>query len=408
MLEAPVVCASVTELIAGATSRVSLTEGAGKSGARIERLVMGGQPYVLKHLDLAQDWTMRASGCLRGAPLLAWERGLLARLPDCFNQPIVGVCRVGGEGRAPSGGCAVLMRDVSPWLVPVTDEPISLDQHLRFLRHMAALHAAFWACGSECEVVPVMHRYLELSPWLAHAEAAVGSAHLVPRLVGEGWPRSPRPRPRSSSRWPKTRARWSRRWRAPRRRLCTATGSWTTWARTPTAGRSCWTGSSRGAARRCPTWPGTWRSTAGVCRRANRTRSPPTAARWRSTGSAPRPGGTASWRCACWARWSSSAGKRRSGVTTRSSRGGRRRRSGPHRSWAESRLRHRGPAVGRGTRAGVRQSGPRAPGPGGRRGGGRAGAGPGGGAGGGGARRAGRRSPVSGQRRLGPGHAAPL
>jgi hypothetical protein len=71
----------------------------------------------------------------------------------------------------------------------VTDEPISLDQHLRFLRHMAALHAAFWGCGSECEVVPVMHRYLELSPWLAIAEAFVGSGHLVPRLVGEGWPR---------------------------------------------------------------------------------------------------------------------------------------------------------------------------------------------------------------------------
>ena len=189
MLEAPAVFASVTELIAGATARVSLTEAAGKSGARLERVVIGGQPYVLKHLDLAEDWTMRASGCLRGAPLLAWERGLLARLPACFNQPIVGVAPEHGDGPAPSGGCALLMRDVSPWLVPVTDEPISLDQHLRFLRHMAALHAAFWACGSECEVVPVMHRYLELSPWLAHAEAAVGSAHLVPRLVGEGWPR---------------------------------------------------------------------------------------------------------------------------------------------------------------------------------------------------------------------------
>jgi hypothetical protein len=189
MLEAPVVFASVTDLIAGATERTQMTEGAGKSGARLERVVIGGQPYVLKHLDLAEDWTMRASGCLRGAPLLAWERGLLARLPGCFNQPIVGVAPEHGDERPPSGGCALLMRDVSPWLVPVTDEPISLDQHLRFLRHMAALHAAFWACGSECEVVPVMHRYLELSPWLAHAEAAVGSAHLVPRLVGEGWPR---------------------------------------------------------------------------------------------------------------------------------------------------------------------------------------------------------------------------
>jgi hypothetical protein len=182
MLDAPAASASVADLVAGATERTPLTEGAGKSGARLERVVIAGQPYVLKHLDLAQDWTMRASGCLRGASLLAWEKGLLARLPACINQPIVGVA-------AEDRGGALLMRDVTPWLVPVSDEPIGLDQHLRFLRHMAALHAAFWACGGECEVVPVMHRYLELSPWLAQAEAAVGSEHLVPRLVGQGWPR---------------------------------------------------------------------------------------------------------------------------------------------------------------------------------------------------------------------------
>lgn len=181
--------ASVAELIAGATERTGLDGAAGKSGARLERLVIAGHPYVLKHLDLSEDWTMRASGSLRGAPLLAWERGLLSQLPDCFNQPIVGAAPEDGGGGPPSGGCAVLMHDVTPWLVPVSDEPIGLDQHLRFMRHMAALHAAFWACGRECEVVPVMHRYLELSPWLADAEAAAGSAHLVPRLVGQGWPK---------------------------------------------------------------------------------------------------------------------------------------------------------------------------------------------------------------------------
>jgi len=181
--------ASVAELIAGATERTGLDEGAGKSGARLERLVIGGQPYVLKHLDLAEDWTMRASGCLRGAPLLAWERGILTRLPECINQPILRDDPEAGDAQRPTGRCALLMRDVSRWLVPVTDEPVGLDQHLRFLRHMAALHAAFWGCGTGCEVVPVMHRYLELSPWLADAEASVGSAHLVPRLVGEGWPR---------------------------------------------------------------------------------------------------------------------------------------------------------------------------------------------------------------------------
>jgi hypothetical protein len=57
--------ADVADLIAGATERTVLT-GAGKSGARLERVVIGGQPFVLKHLDLAEDWTMRASGCLRG------------------------------------------------------------------------------------------------------------------------------------------------------------------------------------------------------------------------------------------------------------------------------------------------------------------------------------------------------
>jgi Phosphotransferase enzyme family len=178
----------MAELLAGATERTVLAEVPGKSGARLERVMIGGQPYVLKHIDLAEDWTMRASGCLRGASLTLWERGILARLPDCFNQPIVGAARVEPGGPAPSGGCDLLMHDVSPWLVPVTDVPITTAQHLRFLQHMAALHASFWDCGSELDVVPEMHRYLELSPWMAEAEAAAGSPHLVPQLVAKGWP----------------------------------------------------------------------------------------------------------------------------------------------------------------------------------------------------------------------------
>ena len=79
----------MAELLAGATERTVLAGVPGKSGARLERVMIGGQPYVLKHIDLAEDWTMRASGCLRGASLTLWERGILARLPDCFNQPIV-------------------------------------------------------------------------------------------------------------------------------------------------------------------------------------------------------------------------------------------------------------------------------------------------------------------------------
>jgi hypothetical protein len=182
------VCGDVAELLAGATERIALDDAPGKSGARLERVVIGGRRYVLKHLDLSADWTVRAAGDLRGAPLTLWERGILARLPECINQPIVAVARERGAGPGPSGGCALLMHDVTPWLVPATDSVLPLVQHLGFLRHMAALHAEFWECGAEADVVPVMHRYLELSPWTAQAEAGLGSDHLVPRLVARGWP----------------------------------------------------------------------------------------------------------------------------------------------------------------------------------------------------------------------------
>ncbi len=178
----------VAGLLRGATERVPFADPPGKSGARLERVTIGNERYVLKHLDLSQDWTLRASGCLAGAPLVLCERGILGRLPDCFNQPIVGAAPESGPGTGRPGGCAVLMHDVARWLVPVTDEPVPLGQHVRFLTHMAALHAAFWAAGPEADVIPVTHRYLELSPWTAAAEAAVGSAHLVPQLVAKGWP----------------------------------------------------------------------------------------------------------------------------------------------------------------------------------------------------------------------------
>ena len=180
--------AGLAELLARATKRVPLDGAPGKSGAEMERLVIDGQPYVLKRLDLARDWTLRASGCLHGPPLALWQRGVLDRLPGCINQPIVGVARHAPTSTQPSGGCVLLMRDVTPWLVPATDAVITESQHTRFLRHMAELHAAFWDCGQECDIVPAMHRYLELSPWLAKAELTIGSEHLVPRLVAKGWP----------------------------------------------------------------------------------------------------------------------------------------------------------------------------------------------------------------------------
>jgi Phosphotransferase enzyme family len=180
----PVLYESVDDLLALASDRTPMNDAAGKSGARLERLTIDGQPHVLKRCWLADDWTMHASGVIGGPPLALWRSGLLQRLPACINQPVVAMS-IDDGGR----GAALLMPDVSAYLVPVDDSPVPLRQHETFLAHMAALHAAFWDGGPELEIVPTMHRYLELSPWTAAAERAAGGQALVPRLIAEGWPR---------------------------------------------------------------------------------------------------------------------------------------------------------------------------------------------------------------------------
>ena len=171
---------SVAQLLADVSAREPMSGVPGTTESTLERVTIGGQQWVVKHIDLARDWTAHASGII-GAPVVAmWRSGLLDRLPDCLNQPIVGVA-------SEPGRTSVLMHDVSQWLVPSTDEPITLAQHVRFVDHMAQLHAAFWEAGGEIEVVPLMHRYLDLSPWLTIAERSIGSTMRIPQLVGEGW-----------------------------------------------------------------------------------------------------------------------------------------------------------------------------------------------------------------------------
>jgi hypothetical protein len=174
------VAGSVDELLEGATD-VTPIVSVGKSGARLDRVTIGGEPHVVKYLDPNVDWTMRASG-VDGSPTVElWRRGLLARLPACINQPIIAVAEEDGV-------TVLLMRDVGEWLVPATDDLVPLDQHLRFLDHMAVMHATFWQTPDDVDLVSNRTRYLELSPQTAEREEALGSTHPVPPLIGRGWP----------------------------------------------------------------------------------------------------------------------------------------------------------------------------------------------------------------------------
>jgi len=180
----------LVDVLSRATDREPLVDNAGKSGALIERLTLDGERFVVKYLDPSQDWTIRAAGVPGGVSLELWTRGLLQQLPDCFEQPIVGLATgvLDAEALSAPEVTALFMRDVGPWMVEVSDELVTLEDHLQFLDHMAALHARFWEAGPEIDIVSAETRFLELSPRTAEAEARLGSNHVVPQLIAKGWP----------------------------------------------------------------------------------------------------------------------------------------------------------------------------------------------------------------------------
>jgi Phosphotransferase enzyme family len=161
----------------------------GKSGAILERVVIDGEPFVLKHIDAANDWIMRQTGDLVGFPITVWETGVVDLAPSCIDHAYVGAAR---EGRAG----AILMRDVAHLLVPSGDAAIPLEQHLRFLEHLATFHASCWGWEDTAGLLPLTNRYCWFSPMALACERALGSRNEVPVIAEQGWARLPQVAPR--------------------------------------------------------------------------------------------------------------------------------------------------------------------------------------------------------------------
>ena len=95
---APPLAATVDDLVAGASSRTPLTVDDSKSGARFERVVVDGEPFVLKHLDRRDDWIMRQTGDVGCVPVRIWESGVFDLLPECIDHTTVGAARDADRG----------------------------------------------------------------------------------------------------------------------------------------------------------------------------------------------------------------------------------------------------------------------------------------------------------------------
>ena len=215
VLETRPVAASVADLVADASERRPMAKGAESlSTATFERLVIDGDPYILKHLHCDDDWVMRATGDVICRPVELWRQGLLHALPDVLDHTVVGVAT--GEGRHGWGG-AVLMHDVGVRFVPDDDTVISVEQHERFLDHMAALHARFWGFRETTGITGVGNRLLVFNDWLPVIEDRLQSHAGPPGAYPTGYanlaehsPASSRDRPRAAGR-PVAAARRARR-----------------------------------------------------------------------------------------------------------------------------------------------------------------------------------------------------
>lgn len=178
--------ASVAELVAGATERRPVFTGDGKSGSSIERLAIDGERFVLKQLHPDQDWIARTLGDLCCWPVRLWSSGLLDQIPASIDHTVVDA--VAGLGRNGWGG-ALLMRDVTPWLVPEGDTVVTMDQHRRFLEHMAELHVRFWGFEDAVGLLSLTGRYQFFCSGMVDVERALGWPQTVPRIAEQGWDR---------------------------------------------------------------------------------------------------------------------------------------------------------------------------------------------------------------------------
>jgi hypothetical protein len=177
------VARSADELLAGVTSRRPLANADGKSAVPMERVVIDGASYVTKQLSPRFDWISRATGDYGCRALACWRLGILDALPGCFDHTVVAVAY-----EPETTTTTLLMHDVGDYLVPEGDSTIALEQHRRFIDHMARLHAAFFGRADALPILtPMSSRYTALSPLTGEVEAALGVPSEVPAMLASCW-----------------------------------------------------------------------------------------------------------------------------------------------------------------------------------------------------------------------------
>lgn len=180
------VAESLDHLLLGCEQREPWSTADSLSGSRFERVVINGEPHIVKYISVENDWIMRGTGDLGRRQLTLLSSKVLAALPDSIDHAMVGCAALTSD----SGhtGVALLMRDVSGAMIPPGNDPIAARLHRGFIDDMAAMHATYWGFeDGDFVLFPFAHHYVLLTPAMAALEAATQHSDPVPRAVAEGW-----------------------------------------------------------------------------------------------------------------------------------------------------------------------------------------------------------------------------
>jgi hypothetical protein len=183
---------SVEELLVGATRLGVYDPAETRSGSGFERVEVDGERCVVKYIHPELDFLMRVSGDIGCRPRRVWEAGLMDVPSADIDHATLGAAPWGRNG----WGVALLMRDVSGELVPVTDDPVSEDEHLRFLDHLAAMAVAFWGWHDNLDLLPHRLRWSWFGQAQLEGERQLGYPEAVPRIANAGWERFAQRAPR--------------------------------------------------------------------------------------------------------------------------------------------------------------------------------------------------------------------
>lgn len=150
--------------------------------------MIDGEPYVVKHVAYATDWLAQAIADSHGAAMRAWAAGVMHELPGCLDHTTVAMSSEDAES---GWELTIVMRDVGDCLVPDGDATVPLEQHLRFLDHMAELQVSFWDWRDTVGLIGLRDRYSIMTRPRIQAASAASPDASVPPLILEGWTRLP-------------------------------------------------------------------------------------------------------------------------------------------------------------------------------------------------------------------------